>query len=264
MPWKTIIALGIGYYLYTIADETMGQSIQAILAQFTVPDNTWLYLNLNDLHITESPHSERALQIVPFVSSAGKRRMTVLEMITTITQAAADPRVKGLILAFNESMIEHRSILTGEVIESHLGMGVLNELQNAIGTFRIAKRAQRLQQKKEGEVVEPQFQGSCSLKVSDRKLGEKEESAVVEVVDNYHPSQDVVIAIADNYCKCTLEMELTVATGFDYALAAAASRIFIQPTGNVQLTGMSMQQLVCSISSSYSHSSLVPSSRNTG
>jgi len=201
MPWKTIIALGIGYYLYTIADETMGQSIQAILAQFTVPDNTWLYLNLNDLHITESPHSERALQIVPFVSSAGKRRMTVLEMITTITQAAADPRVKGLILAFNESMIEHRSILTGEVIESHLGMGVLNELQNAIGTFRIAKRAQRLQQKKEGEVVEPQFQGSCSLKVSDRKLGEKEESTVVEVVDNYHPSQDVVIAIADNYCK---------------------------------------------------------------
>ena len=199
VPWKTVIAIGLGWYVYRIADEAMRESVQAILSQFTVQENTWLYLNLNDLHVTESPHSERALQILPFVSSAGKRRMTVLEMTTTIAQAASDPRVKGLILAFNESMIEHRAILTGEVIESHLGMGVLNELQNAIGTFRMAKRMQRMQQKKEGEHVEPQFEGvEYAVSVASQEQGEGKERTTV---DKYHPSQDVVIAVADNYCN---------------------------------------------------------------
>ena len=199
LPWKIIIAIGILYYGYSLAERIMRESVQALLTQFTVPDNTWIYLNLNDLHVTESPHSDRALQIVPFVSSAGKRRMTVLEMTTTITQAAADPRVKGLILAFNESMIEHRAIITGETIESHLGMGVLNELQSAIGIFRIAKRAQRLQQKKEGEHVEPPIGEWPASALTSGKKGGNEEDALVGV-EGYHPSQDVVVAIADNYC----------------------------------------------------------------
>jgi hypothetical protein len=179
----------------------MRESIEAVLAQFIVPENTWLYLNLNDLHVTESPHSDRALQIVPFVSSAGKRRMTVLEMTTMITQAAADPRVKGLILAFNDSMIEHRAILTGEVIESHLGMGVLNELQNAIGLFRIAKRNQRFQGKAEDERVEPEIKNIQELLIASRigKPTEKEVE-IITATKKYHPSEDVVLAIADNYC----------------------------------------------------------------
>jgi len=163
--------------------------------------------------------------------------MTVFEMTVSLASAAADPRVKGLVLAFNESMIEHRAILTGEVVESHLGMGVMKELQNAIGNFRIQKRAQRMAVKEENEVVEPPY-----LQINTEAI-----QGFVKFGDNlpdYHPSQDVVIAVADKYCMCRVWIYLIVANGFDYALASAASRIFMQPTGQVELTGMSIQQLV--------------------
>jgi hypothetical protein len=193
LPWKTIIIVSGVIYLLSLAEDSVMGGMLAVLEQFTVPDNTWLYLNLNDLHITESPHSERALQILPFVSSAGKRRMTVLELTTTLAAAAADPRVKGLILAFNDSMIEHRAILTGEVIESSLGMGAMTEIQNAIGNFRMAKRSQRMQEKGEDEVVEPPF-------MHFDPPGGQEPVWIGQPLPPYHPSQDVVIAISDKYC----------------------------------------------------------------
>lgn len=193
IPWKTIIVLGGGLYLLALIDEALAGGVEAALDQFTVPDNTWIYLNLNDLHVTESPHSERALQLLPFVSSAGKRRMTVFEMTVSLATAAADPRVKGLVLAFNDSMIDHRAILTGEVIESHLGMGVMTELQKAIGNFRIQKRAQRMAEKGENEVVEPPYlQINTEATQGFVKFGEN--------LPDYHPSQDVVIAVSDKYC----------------------------------------------------------------
>jgi hypothetical protein len=95
VPWKTLIILGLFVYGVVQIDSSLKETIHAVQRQFTVPERTWLYLNLNDLHITESPHSEKALQLMPFVSSAGKRRMTVLEITTTLRSAAADPRVKG-------------------------------------------------------------------------------------------------------------------------------------------------------------------------
>jgi hypothetical protein len=147
-------------------EDSVTGGIHAILEQFTVPDKTWIYLNLNDLHVTESPHSDRALQILPFVSSAGKRRMT---------------------------MIEHRAILTGEVIESSLGMGAMTELQNAIGNFRMLKRAQRLQEKGEDEIVEPPFMNFNPPR-ADQPVW------TGEPLPPYHPSQDVVIAVSDKYC----------------------------------------------------------------
>jgi len=197
IPWKTLIVIGGIVYIIAALEETAKDGVHAIIELFSVPDNTWLYLNLNDLHVIESPHSERALQIVPFLSSAGKRRMTVLEMTSTLSAAAADPRVKGLVLAFNESIIEHRAILTGEVIESHLGMGVLKELQTAIGKFRLQKRAQRMLQKGENEVVEPPQVQSPGQAV-DKFV------TIGEDLPVYHPCQDVVIAVADKYCTCAL------------------------------------------------------------
>ena len=192
-PWKTIIVIGGILYMLSLIEESVTGGIHAILEQFTVPDKTWIYLNLNDLHVTESPHSDRALQILPFVSSAGKRRMTVLELISTLAAAAADPRVKGLVLAFNDSMIEHRAILTGEVIESSLGMGTMTELQNAIGNFRMLKRAQRMQEIGEDEIVEPPFMNFNPPR-ADQPVW------TGEPLPPYHPSQDVVIAVSDKYC----------------------------------------------------------------
>ena len=187
LPYKTFLALGLGFLAARWIDDAIGDSIDAILAQFTVPDNTWLYLNLNDLHVTDSPHSDRALQIVPFVSSAGKRRMTVLEMTTTIMEAAADPRVKGMVLSFNQSMIEHRAIVTGEVIESHLGMGVMTEITYALKYFATVKRMQR---QGENPGIEP-------ATYVDEKTGHQ----IIKGDEgrDYHPSQDVIIAVADNY-----------------------------------------------------------------
>lgn len=192
VPYKTIIALAILFYGAVRIDLSMKESIEAILTQFTVPDNTWLYLNLNDLHITDSPHSERALQIVPFVSSTGKRRMTTLEIATAIFEAARDPRVKGLVLAFNQSMIEHRSILTGEMVESHLGMGVLHELHEALMFFAQAKRLQR---KDETPSIEPNYTTDSPEESDIRVISDTDgERSVV-----YQPSRDVIIAISDNY-----------------------------------------------------------------
>jgi hypothetical protein len=187
-----MIALTIILYGVAKLDLSLKESIEAILTQFTIPDNTWLYLNLNDLHITDSPHSERGLQIVPFVSSTGKRRMTVLEISTTISEAALDPRVKGLVLSFNQSMIEHRSILTGEMIESHLGMGVIHELHEALMFFAQAKRLQR---KDEKPSIEPDYATDIPEESDIRVINDSENERSVE----YQPSRDVIIAISDNY-----------------------------------------------------------------
>ena len=198
IPYKTIIVLALFAYAVTRTDVAFKESIEAILAQFTVPENTWLYLNLNDLHITDSPHSERALQLVPFVGATGKRRMTVLEMTSTIMDAAHDPRVKGLVLAFNQSMIEHRSVFTGDVIESHLGMGALNELGRALKYFSEVKKIQR------GIGTSSVESPPTAQKFPPAETKKSEDSTPkVEKVENiisYDLSQDVIIAIADNYC----------------------------------------------------------------
>ena len=181
-PYKTAVALILLLLIIDKIDSSLKEGIVAVLTQFTVPDNTWLYLNLNDLHITESPHSDRAIQLVPFVSSPGKRRMTVLELITTLNDAAQDPRVKGLILSFNESMIEHRAILTGDVVESHLGMAIYTDLHLAFQQFAAAKRIQRRDSK------EPDVS-----KIESAKLG------IGQPDSKYHPSQDIIVAISDSY-----------------------------------------------------------------
>lgn len=112
--------------------------------------------------------------------------MTVLELTATIMEAAADPRVKGMVLSFNQSMIEHRAIVTGEVIESHLGMGVLTEVTHALKYFATVKRMQR---QGESPGIEPRT-------VVDEKTGHQ----IIQGDEReYHPSQDVIIAVADNY-----------------------------------------------------------------
>ena len=145
--------------------------------------------------------------------------MTVLEITTTLRRAAADPRVRGLILAFNESVIEHRSILSGEVIESHLGAGVLGEIQQAIANFRREKQAARLHELQD-TVDELRAQKDDINRNIDRLLGSGEEKNVSEENDNveiikethdekeddgYDFENNVVIAVADNYCtRCFL------------------------------------------------------------
>ena len=176
-------------YFFVKLEKSMLEGIEAILLQFTVPDETWLYLNLNDLHVTESPHSERALQVLPFISSAGKRRMTILEMTTAIIEAAHDRRVKGLVIASNPSMIEHRAVITGEVIESHLGMAAISEIQDAVKAFVRIKRLQRMN---EDPPIEPNMGIPFSIPELPGLAGQ------------YEPCRDVVIAISDNYCTNTL------------------------------------------------------------
>ena len=203
IPYKTILAIALFAYTISKTDVALKESIEAILGQFTVPENTWLYLNINDLHITDSPHSERALQLVPFMSSTGKRRMTVLEMTSTIVDAAHDPRVKGLVLAFNQSMIEHRAVLTGDVIESHLGMGALNELGRALKFFSEVKRMQKGIGGVESTTPELKVPTKDTKKPDDSTPKEEK----IESALPYDLSRDVIIAIADNYCIIPLKYD---------------------------------------------------------
>lgn len=129
--------------------------------------------------------------------------MTVLEMISTLLEAAHDPRIKGLIIAFNESMIEHRAILTGEVIESHLGMGVLNELQKALAVFRAAKLAQKMAEIDGVEILNVESPApNDSVKPSEAVFvtpPEADTELAERGLQRYNPDQDVIIAIGDKY-----------------------------------------------------------------
>ena len=171
--------------------------------------------------------------------------MTVLEMTSALLDAAHDPRIKGLVIAFNESMIEHRAILTGEVIESNLGMGVLNELRQALSIFRQAKLVQRLAEKGGDDSLAPDESDTSSNKTIFVSPPESASALAEKGIQSYSPDQDVIIAIADKYSiiLCGF-IELIVVTGFQYSLAATASKIFMQDSGTIQLTGMSIQQLV--------------------
>lgn len=210
VPWKSVIAISIGIYLFYLAETTTKDSIKSVSAQFAVPDNTWIYLNLNDLHITDSPHSERALQLVPFISSSGKRRMTLLEVTEMLVAAGMDPRVKGIVLAFNESMIEHRAVLTGEIIESRLGMGALNELCWALQVFVTMKKAQR------AEALSQQFSESSTNQSASEEGSDLD--AKIQLIGSFmdlfpmgslaHVSEHCAIAVADNYC---ISLSLNVA-----------------------------------------------------
>ena len=170
VPWKTIFFLVVfGYGAWSI-EKWVRKSVLAILGAFSIPENTWLYLNLNDLHVTDSPHADRALQMLPFVPGRGKRRMTTLDITNTIYGAAEDPNVKGLILAFNQSTIEHVAI--GGAVESHLGLATIQEISLAIRNFSSRKKEQRGFRR----------QGSKYVGSSD---GKQDTGAVIAIADNY-------------------------------------------------------------------------------
>jgi hypothetical protein len=224
LPYKTILFIFVVFWAFESVDNYFKDNIQAIRTQFTVPENTWLYLNLNDLHIVDSPHSERALQVVPFVSSAGKRRMTMLELTTSIQDAAMDPKVRGLVLSFNDSIAEHRSVLTGEVIESSLGYGKMEELQAAIDKFARAKQVQhkllqmkfdfveKIQKKFGPAFLEKLRKGEVTLGPEDfetEELNGMLEGGDAKPADPnrevlFDLSKECVIAISDNYSTFSL------------------------------------------------------------
>ena len=158
--------------------------------------------------------------------------MTMLELTTTIMEAAADPRVKGMILSFNQSIIEHRAVLTGEVIESKLGTGKLEELQMAILKFAAEKNV----------VYHP---------AANNVDGQQQQQQ--SPVDSQSPidlSKHCVIAISDSYSipspppRGFLEHDLMFGGAGQYSLATAAHRILMQPSGEINLTGLSLNQYV--------------------
>jgi len=102
-------------------------------------------------------------------------------------EAAADPRVKGMILSFNQSIIEHRAVLTGEVIESRLGTGKLEELQTAILKFAAEKSV----------VYHPAPQGGENN--VDEQKQQQEQQTGNDSPGTIDLSKYCVIAISDNY-----------------------------------------------------------------
>jgi hypothetical protein len=213
-------------------EKSLTITTATLLAQYVPQDKTWLYLNLNDLHVVDSPHSDRGFQMIPLVGSGGKRRITVLEAVTTIQNAAMDSRVHGMIISFNESTIESRAWMTGGDSESNVGMGVLCELQEAIATFRHIKELQRVQRLLQQGVKEEDIVRDQEIPILSRE----------ESLDRI-PTDCTVVAVSDNYCTRLLT-RLIVASGMAYSLATLANRIYMQPAGTLNLTGMSMQQFV--------------------
>lgn len=145
--------------------------------------------------------------------------MTVLEIISQLESAALDPRVQGLILAFNDSVIEHRAILSGEMIESHLGMGVLSEIREAIIKFKFVKKNERHLMAmdssnatgKQGAMNDNLGESETNSVLTDIRslVAPNDDDAAIahgdskETVDGgvlWDTDKDVVIAIADNYC----------------------------------------------------------------
>jgi hypothetical protein len=106
-------------------------------------------------------------------------------------------------------------ILVSKAIESHLGAGVLGELQQAIANFRREKQTARLHELQDS-ADELHAQKDDINRNIDRLLGRGEEKNVsAEEHDNvkiskethdekeddrYNFENNVVIAVADNYC----------------------------------------------------------------
>ena len=185
------IAIGLGLFGigFILIDANFRHSVKALLAQYTVPDNAWLYLNLNDLHVVDSPHSGRGFDTIPLVGASRRRRITNLELAAGIRRAGDDPRIKGIILSFNPSTLESRY---GSAAETHLGFAAIGELRSALEEFIIIKTLQR---KMEGEEIEPQS--------AEEFL---QMHTATEPFRPYDPSKDVVICVSDDICIYHLEL----------------------------------------------------------
>jgi hypothetical protein len=122
--------------------------------------------------------------------------MTMLELTTTIMEAAGDPRVKGMIISFNPSIIEHRAVLTGDVVESRLGYAKLDEIQLAIMNFGKEKAIFRLQQAQQKQNTN-EASGVGQQGTGD---GQQQEQTRSQFYWNQIDlSKDFIIAISDNY-----------------------------------------------------------------
>jgi hypothetical protein len=139
--------------------------------------------------------------------------MTLLEVTETLVAAGMDTRVKGIVLAFNESMIEHRAVLTGEIIESRLGMGALNELCWALQVFVTMKKLQRMEALGQ-QLSESSRNQSAAEEGSDLDAKIQLVGKVGRFIDLFgmeslaQVSEYCAIAVADNYC---ISLSLNVA-----------------------------------------------------
>ena len=121
--------------------------------------------------------------------------MTVFELTSTIFDAAHDPLVQGMVLSFNPSMIEHRAVVTGELGDSHIGMGVLSEICRALNYFSDMKKLQRgIEPSGRKPAILPGQKLAEEPKVSENPTSQDEKPQSL-----YDLSKDVLIAIADNY-----------------------------------------------------------------
>jgi hypothetical protein len=179
---KTIvIGLGLFGIGFVVIDYNFRSSVKALLAQFTVQDNTWLYLNLNDLHVVDSPHSDRGLDALPLVGASRRRRITNLELAAGIKRAAEDPRIKGIVLSFNPSTLDSRY---GGAAETRLGYAAIDELRTALEEFNIRKTLQRAMA---GEPVE-------------QPSGETLDKREMDPSIHYEPCNDVLVCVTDEIC----------------------------------------------------------------
>lgn len=159
------------------------------------------------------------------------RVITIFEAVQALTNAAADPNIRGLYGDFSTL-----SWPTNVASES-LGLAQIEELATAIHHFKEAKAAQFPPPEPKDNTLESKAQSedsSTSPKTPDSPVDPKMQGLHKALAATLQQSTDEAA-----YIPSTIAFADTFVSQSNYLLASAFEKVYLQPSGNVPLTGVS-------------------------
>lgn len=166
------------------------------------------------------------------------RIMELYEAVRALKMAANDPRIRGLLADF--STLSWPSNVPSE----GLGMAQIEELMAAIHEFKVAKQQQfpppDLSKAEEG--AQQSIQDSDAPE-TDSKIKEAVEAAAstaVESIKEIAKSSESPGPVQE-HLPATIAFTDTFASQGSYLLASTCDKVYLQPSGDVPLVGLSAQ-----------------------
>lgn len=180
----------------------------------TIHPNTYLYMKIYPGAIVEvkGPPSLSYLLAAPTAGEDPPRTMTLHEVVRAIKLASLDGRIRGLFADF--STLNWPSNVQSE----GLGLAQIEELMTVIHEFKVLK--------------DEQFPAPKSFEPTKALKGDAEQH-------NVHP--DTVELDGVPHLPTTIAFADTFLTQSSYLLASTFDKLYLQHSGNLPLTGVSVQ-----------------------
>lgn len=219
---------------------------EAYLRDFVHPD-TWLVLKVYPGSIVEAKTTP-SLAMLLNSPSAGEdmpRVMELFELCKALKLAAKDERIKGIFADFSGLHVP------SSVAPEPLGLAQLEEIVEAVHDFKLTKREEwQLKQNTSGEHLETDEEENSIKEITDAIHDHpKSDESNADTTDSSESQQQALSEIAkdnDSPAKgtppiCTIAWADSFDSQGSYLLASAFDQVYLQPTGDVPLTGVTMQ-----------------------